>query len=225
MTPRHRQNDVLGSGPVDVRHRVETRYPVLPELLDRWSPRDYTDREPEPDKLGSIFEAARLAPSAHNSQPSRFIVGRRGHGGTYERLFACLDPHNRDWAHVAPVLVLGAVSRRRFSQLTGDFVPYAHSMHDLGLAVMSLIVQAQHLGLHCHPMAAFDPERAQEEFAIPPLFLPAIMITVGYLGSSEPRIRTGGDAEVGRRTRRQLEELVFEEAWGQAASLFALDRH
>jgi nitroreductase len=221
MTLRHRQADEIGFTPEERGREVETRYPVLPELLSRWSPRSFAERPPETDKLASIFEAARLAPSAHNSQPSRFIVGRRGQGTTYERLFSCLDPHNQLWAHAAPVLVLGAVAQRRFSQATGDFVPYAHCMHDLGLAVMSLIVQAQHLGLHCHPMAAFDPDRAQSEFAIPPLYMPGIMIALGYLGSSKSLPETVRAQETAVRIRRQLEELVFEEDWGQAAGLFA----
>lgn len=201
--------------------RVDTRYPVLAALADRWSPRSFADREPEPHKLRSMFEAARLAPSAHNSQPTRFLIGRRNHGDMFDRLYSCLDPHNADWAHRVPVLVLASVMRKRFNQTRGEFVPYSHFMHDLGLSVMSLIIQAQHLGLHCHPLAAFDPDRAQELFAIPPLFLPGMMIGVGYVGSPDvlpPDLRL---RETARRTRRPLEELVFEGTWGEASSLFA----
>lgn len=189
--------------------------------MERWSPRSFADREPEAHKLQSMFEAARLAPSAHNTQPNRFLIGRKGHGGAWRRLFDCLDPHNRDWAHAVPVLVLASVMRRRFSQLKADFVPYPHAMHDLGLAVMSLILQGQHLGLHCHPMAAFDPEKAQAEFDIPALFAPGIMIAVGYLGAPEalpPELR---EKETSPRTRRPLEEIVFEGEWGQASPLLA----
>jgi len=201
--------------------RIATRYPVLPALLDRWSPRSFADRAPEADKLRSMFEAARLAPSAHNSQPCRFLLGRKGHGPLHDRLFDCLDDHNKVWAHSAPVLILASVTRRRFSQATGEFVAYSHALHDLGLAVMSLIVQGQGLGLHCHPMAAFDPDKAQEMFAIPPLFMPGMMIAVGYLGSADALPDDLRVRETAARTRRPLEELVFEQAWGQASGLFA----
>jgi nitroreductase len=199
------------------------RYPVLPALAERWSPRSFAERQPEAHKLQSIFEAARLAPSAHNTQPARFLVGRKHHGDVHERLFACLDPHNRDWAHSVPVLVLAAVMRRRYSQAVAEFVPYPHCMHDLGLAVMSLIVQAQHLGLYCHPMAAFDPEKAQAEFEIPALFMPGMVIAIGYLGAPDALPDALRAREVGPRTRRPLEELVFEGGWGQASPLFADD--
>lgn len=201
--------------------RLETRYPVLPAILERWSPRSFADRPPGADKLQSMFEAARLAPSAHNTQPTRFLLGRKDGGGAHRRLFDCLDPHNREWAHCVPVLVLASVMRRRFSQVKADFVPYPHCMHDLGLAVMSLILQGQHLGLHCHPMAAFDPEKAQRDFDIPPLFAPGIMIAIGYLGDPDALPPDLRDKETGPRSRRPLEEIVFEEAWGQSSPLFA----
>jgi nitroreductase len=203
--------------------RLDTRYPVLPAILDRWSPRSFVNRQPEPEKLRSMFEAARLAPSAHNTQPVRFLVGRKGQGDAWERLFAALDPHNQEWAHGAPVLVLASVMRRRFSQVKADFVPYPHAMHDLGLAVMSLTLQAQHMDLHCHLMAAFDPEKAQADFEIPALFAPGIIIAIGYLGAPEtlpPELR---EKETSPRTRRPLEEIVFEEAWGESSPLFADD--
>lgn len=213
----------VSSGHAPADRAVETRFLVLPAIAERWSPRSFADREPEPHKLRSMFEAARLAPSAHNSQPARFLVGRKGRDDVFGRLFDCLDPHNRDWAHAAPVLILAATTRQRFSQARAELVPYPHCMHDLGLAVMSMIIQAQHLGLHSHPMAAFDPERAQQIFAIPPLFAPGLMIAVGYLGPPEALTPDLRHHETATRTRRPLEDLVFEGAWGQASPLFAAD--
>jgi nitroreductase len=204
--------------------RVETRYAVLPALADRWSPRSFASREPEPEKLQSIFEAARLAPSAHNTQPVRFLMARKGEGELYARLFACLSDGNRTWAHSAPVLVLAAVMRKRFSQERAAFVPYPHAMHDRGLAVMSMILQAQSLGIHCHPLAGFDPEQAQDAFAIPDLFEPAVVIAIGYLGAPDVLPDRLRERELGPRTRRPLEELVFEHAWGQASPLFSSPR-
>jgi nitroreductase len=207
---------------VPVSKRLDIRYPVIPAALDRWSPRSFASAPPEDAKLRSMFEAARLAPSAHNTQPARFLLTRKQHGSGYERLYACLSSGN-DWAHSAPVLVLAAVMRARFSPDRAEFVPYPHAMHDLGLAVMSLILQGQHLGLHCHPMAGFDPDQAQAAFGIPPLFQPGVVIAVGYLGDPGVLPAALRERELRPRTRRRLEELVFETNWDEGSSLFRED--
>jgi nitroreductase len=166
-----------------------------------------------------MFEAARLAPSAHNTQPARFLLARRGHGDGYERLLDCLSEGNRAWAGSAPVLVLAAAMRDRWNPTTAAWVPYPHSFHDLGLAVMSFILQGQALGLFSHPMAGFDPDRARDAFSVPPLFEPGVVVAVGYLGPPDALPEPLRLREVAPRTRRPLEEVLFEGDWGRASPL------
>lgn len=49
-------------------------YPIHDLLKRRWSPRAFAERPVEREKLRSIFEAARWAPSALNAQPWSFVV-------------------------------------------------------------------------------------------------------------------------------------------------------
>ena len=49
---------------------------VMEAIKKRYSVRNYQDRVVETEKLDSILEAARLAPSASNRQEWRFIVVR-----------------------------------------------------------------------------------------------------------------------------------------------------
>jgi len=198
---------------------VEVRSEVLPLFVERWSPRSFDDTPPSREQLRTMFEAARLAPSAHNTQPPRFLVTQKDRGSGYQRLYDCLSDGNQVWAHTAPVLILASAMRERYSQVAAEMVPYPHSMHDLGLAVMSLILQAQALGLACHPMAGFDPDRARDAFAVPPLFEPGVVIAVGHLGPPDVLPPDLHAREVGPRSRRALEELVFEDTWGRAATL------
>lgn len=200
--------------------RVPTRFPVLPSIADRWSPRSFSDRPVEPEKLRTLFEAARLAPSAHNNQPARFLATRKGVGDDHARLAACLNPHN-DWAERAPVLILAGVTRKRFSQATAEWVAYPHCTHDLGLAVMSLMLQAQSVGLSTHPLAGFEPDQARAAFAVPELYELMLIIAVGYRGPADrlpPHLRS---REVGPRVRRPVEDFVFEGTWGDPSNLFA----
>ncbi len=47
---------------------------VAQAIRSRYSCRDYSDKPIEPDKLQTVLEAARLAPSAKNLQDWRFVV-------------------------------------------------------------------------------------------------------------------------------------------------------
>ncbi len=209
----------FGDAEARTTKQVEIRSEVLPVFVERWSPRSFDDTPPSRDQLRAMFEAARLAPSAHNTQPPRFVVTEKDRGSGYQRLYDCLSDGNRVWAHTAPVLILATALRERYSQVAAEMVPYPHSMHDLGLSVMSLIIQAQALGLVCHPMAGFDPDQAREAFAVPALFEPGVVIAVGHLGPADVLPPDLHAREVGPRSRRPLEELVFEDTWGRAATL------
>ncbi|WP_242063565.1 nitroreductase family protein [Nostoc sp. FACHB-892] len=48
---------------------VQTQYPVHNFIQSRWSPRAFADHLVEQDKLLSLLEAARWAPSSYNHQP------------------------------------------------------------------------------------------------------------------------------------------------------------
>ena len=77
-----------------------------PLLRARKSPRAFTEQSIEPEKLRSILEAARWAPSAGNIQPWRFIVAANERPEDHERMVNLLIEGNRIWAAKAPVLIL-----------------------------------------------------------------------------------------------------------------------
>jgi hypothetical protein len=77
---------------------------------------------------------------AQTQYPLHDFIRRR-----YDRLFSCLLPGNQLWAGQAPVLML-SVARLVFEE---DQSPNRHALHDVGLAVENLIVQAMALGCVC----------------------------------------------------------------------------
>ena len=205
--------------------RVPRRFPVIDALADRWSARSFAPDLPAASVLASIFEAARLAPSAHNTQPTRFVLTRAG-TPCHARLASCLMAHNFPWASRAPVLILCAIMRerptdRRDAHGEVIHVAYPHAMHDLGLAVMSALTQATALGLVAHPIAGFDPDLAAELFALPPRYLAGLVIALGHPGPADALPEALRVRELAPRVRRPLEELVFEDAFGQPTALFA----
>src|SRR6266702_6198279 len=122
---------------------AETQYPIHDLLRRRWSPRAFSDRRVEPDKLRSLWEAARWAASSFNEQPWSFIVATRQKQEEHARLLSCLVEKNQQWARLAPVLMV-SVAKLKFEK-TGK--PNRHAFHDVGLAMGNLLVEATALGL------------------------------------------------------------------------------
>ena len=137
-------------------------------------------REVEQEKIIKVLDAARLAPSARNQQPWRFIVIKKEDRKFYTGLFNCLSPGNRIWAKNVPVLVLSVAET--ISSYNKKMNKYA--FHDVGLAVSNLILQATALGLFVHQMGGYDNEKARNNLKIPPGFDPVAVIAIGYLADS-----------------------------------------
>lgn len=187
---------------------------VLPEILNRWSPRSYTDREVSPALLAKVFEAARWTASSYNEQPWRFIVGTRN-SETYKKILGALIGFNQIWAGKAPVLILGATS----TKFTHNGSPNGVALYDLGAAASYLTLQAASLGLSTHQMAGYDQAAARTALGIPDDYALGAVIALGYQG--EPA-DLGHDQmiamETAPRERKPLKEIVFS-AWGTPADL------
>lgn len=193
---------------------ADTQYPIHDLLRRRWSPRAFDDRPIEPEKLRSLFEAARWAPSSNNGQPWRFLVATKENKIEYDRLFNCLLEGNQKWAHRVPVLLL-SVAKLQFE----DGSPNRHSLHDTGMAAENLVLQGTALGLVAHQMAGFRIDQARADCKIPEGYEPVAMIAVGYPGdpallSDHLRAR-----EAQPRVRKPLTESVYSATWEQPLPL------
>ncbi len=187
---------------------------ILPVVVHRWSPRSFADRDVSPADLRTIFEAARWAASSYNEQPWRFLVGTRG-SETYQKILASLIEFNQQWAHSAPVLILG-VARTKFSH---NGSPNVVAQYDLGAAAATICYQATALGLFTHQMGGYDRDVARKALAIPEDFIFGAVIALGYQG--EPAALTNEQMlaqETSPRQRKPLSDVVFS-AWDEAAYL------
>lgn len=192
---------------------ADTQYPILDLFRQRWSPRAFDERPVETEKLQSLFEAARWAPSSNNEQPWRFVVGTKDNQTGYDRLLACLLEGNRKWAHRAPVLILSVAS----ANFEDDAKPNRHAYHDTGMAVENLVLQATGLGLVVHQMAGFDVEKSRTELKIPSGYEPVAMIAVGYPGDPAVLPDYLRERELKPRDRKPVSDFVFLEQWGQSS--------
>jgi nitroreductase len=120
------------------------------------------------------------------------------------------------WAQNAPVLML-SVAKRHFD-LTGEI--NRHAPHDVGLAVANLVLQAESLGLVCHQMAGFSPEKAHELLGIPQdRYEPMAVIAIGYQGSPDSLDDKLKERELAPRERQPLQAMAFTHQWETAYPL------
>ena len=189
--------------------RAEFDHPVHDLIRHRWSPRAFADRLVEPEKLCSLLEAARWAASSYNEQPWSFLVATRDRTDAFEKMVGCLVEGNVPWASKAPVLLL-SVAKPSFDR---NDKPNRHALHDVGLAVGNLCLQATSQDLFVHQMAGFYADKAREAFGIPDEYEPVVMIALGYLDHS-------GDSphESPPRSRKPLGDFVYTGSWGNVAS-------
>jgi nitroreductase len=196
-------------GPIE--KPADTHYPILDLLRRRWSPRAFSERPIEREKLLSLFEAARWSPSSSNEQPWSFIVATKEDRAAHERLFSCLVEGNKIWAGRPPVLML-SVAKLFFDE---DRSPNRHAFHDVGQATAYLTVQATALGLAVHQMAGFDVEKARKDLAIPEGYEPDAMVVIGYPGDPAVLPDRLRQRELAPRQRKPIQEFVFAGRWGE----------
>ena len=188
-------------------------HPLFDPIARRWSTRAFQDRSVESEKVASLFEAARWAPSSGNGQPWSYLVARREDAAEHERLASVLVPGNA-WARKAPVLALAVSTLDRAPDR-----PNRHAQHDVGLANENLAIQAVSMGLAVHMMAGFNVEMAAEVFQIPPRHEPLTMIAIGYPGDPASLDDDLRKKDLAPRQRKPLAEFVFTGKFGQPAAL------
>lgn len=187
---------------------AQTSAPILDVLAERWSPRSYdASAEIPTETLTALLEAARWSPSAANSQPSRFIVARRG-TPEFDSIVGTLVGFNAAWAGSAAALIVALAET-----VDSEGAPRPWAVYDLGQAVAHLSVQAHHEGLHVHQMAGFDKDGVRTAFGVDERFDPVTVAAVGVLAGPEALENDVlREREVAPRTRLPLDEIVLVQA-------------
>lgn len=192
--------------------RAETSYPINDLLANRWSPRAFADRAIPPNVLGSLFEAARWAPSSRNMQPWRFaIADRHRHPDQFAVILSTLMEGNRAWAQHASLLLIAITEPKP----AGSDRPNTYAQYDVGQAIAHLNIQAMACGLYMHQMGGFRRDLARERLAIPSQFEPVVSAAIGYLAPPSALPEDIRARELMPRSRHPLSELVFTAKWGE----------
>lgn len=177
-------------------------------LKQRYSPRIFSDTEVPESDMKQLFEAVRWSASSSNLQPWRFIYAHKGTDG-YDKILKCLSPFNQEWAVNAPVLILAGYKENKEN---GD--ENFHALHDLGLSLGNMSVQAEYMGIGLHHMAGVDWKKAHEVFDVPEGYHVNTAIAVGYYGGNLDNLSDDlQEQETAARERMPMKDFAFKGGW------------
>jgi nitroreductase len=146
----------------------------------RQSVRQYSDRSVEREKIIACLEAARLAPSANNSQPWKFIVVDEPE--LKNRVADCTASLGMNkFTYQAPVMVVVVLEKENlFSSLGGKVKDKIFCHYDVGLAIGQFCLQAAELGLGTCIIGWFDEKKIRELLNINRKRRIPLIISLGY---------------------------------------------
>ena len=166
---------------------------LLDTIRKRYSCRAYQEIPIEQEKLDILFEAARLAPSAKNTQDWRFVVIT-----DKETKHQVAETTNRPQIFEKAGVIIAACSNSddvmRCGQAIGPI--------DIAIALEHIALQAAELGLATCWIGAFQAEQVRAVLGIPEDIEIVELMSVGY------------PADTARATKREaMERIVCFEKW------------
>lgn len=165
---------------------------MLEFIMSRQSERGYAEKPVEAGKLGRILEAGRMAPSACNSQPWKFIVVDEA--ALREKVAMAASAKElgfNKFIDQAPVLIVVVKEKAKvISWVGGTVKDKDYSLIDIGIAVENMCLQACAEGLGTCIIGWFNEKKVKELLDIPPARRAELIITLGYpSGPGRPKRR------------------------------------
>lgn len=151
-------------------------------LETRYSVRNYLPTPIEPEKLETILDAARLAPTAANRQPQKIYVLQSDEAIAKVRSVTRM-------AFNAPVVLMvcydETLSWKNTLQTFGE--EYEGGEVDAAIVTSMMMMQATELGLGTLWVRGFDSRKLIEAFELPENIKPVCLMPLGYANPETPR--------------------------------------
>lgn len=179
---------------------------IFEAISNRRSIRQFQPTPVSDEDLNKILEAARFAPSWHNSQCWRFVIVKSQE--MKQQLAETIAPTNRAANAVlqAPVVIALCAEPGSSGYIRGELVSDKGEnwyMFDVALAAQNLALAAHALGLGTLNVGYFDSVKAGKVLGLPENIVMVELIPLGY-----------PEGKANTPARKELSELVFYEKYG-----------
>ena len=165
-------------------------------VANRYSCRHYSQEPVSQEQILEILECARLAPSACNRQPCKFMVITAP-----EELSAVHASYNRDWIKEAPVAIIVLGNRNEAWHRSYD--EYDATDIDIAITTEHICLAATSMGLGTCWICNFDPITLRTGMNIPEEWEPLAIIPVG---------KPAEDIAIPEKKRKNNDEII---QWGK----------
>ena len=167
----------------------------------RQSVRKYTGKPVEEEKLHRCLEAARLSPSASNSQPWKFVVVNDPElvQKVSKETIGPLSTFN-NFVPQAPVILAIVIEKMKvFTKIGASIQDREYPLIDIGIAAEHFCLQAAEEGLGTCMLGWFNEKPVKELLKIPKDKRIGLLITLGYAPE---------DYKLRQKIRKPVEETI-----------------
>ncbi len=166
----------------------------------RDSVRKYSSKSVPRELIDECLEAARLAPSACNSQPWSFIVvdDEETKNEIVKKSMSGIYSSNK-FVMTAPVIIVVITEHSTYTARMGGMLRHIkYNLIDIGIACEHLVLQAEELGLGTCWLGWFDEKAVKKVLGLPKSTKVDVIISLGYPDENLP---------AKKRIRKSLEEM------------------
>jgi nitroreductase len=162
---------------------------VLNSIKKRFSVRKFKDKKIEHEKLDEILEAARMAPSARNVQPWKFVVITDAK--KREKLTEVCK--GQTFVSQAPATIAVCVNNLSYKMACG----FRGAVIDAAIAGEHIALQAVELGLGSCWIGSFHQDKLRQLINLPAEYKAVALLPIGY-----------PDIQKGSRTLKDKQEVI-----------------
>jgi len=170
---------------------------MLEVIVQRQSDRKYSNKPIDKEKLERIIEAGRMAPSACNAQPWKFIIVTEP--GMVKKVAEAASAKllgMNSFVDQAPVLIVIVREQPNMSSKIGGTIKNKDYSHiDIGISSENICLQASAEGIGSCMIGWFDEKMIRKLLDIPRSKRVELLITLGY-SQNEQRQKRRKPAEV-----------------------------
>jgi len=177
-------------------------------IMTRRTVRKFLEQEVDWDKVGTILEAGRLAPSAGNLQNWKFVIVLEKE----KRVAiadACLQQY---WMAKAPVHIIIYAIPDRALQFYGVRGERLYTIQNCAAVAENMLLAAHALGLGGCWVGAFDEDKVKSVVGGLEEVRPQIVLAIGYPDEKPPM-----------PTKYKLENIAYQERWKRGSQMKNLD--